>query len=341
MKASNIVRAIVGIWLSGKTPVLLGAPGIGKSDIIKLAVKTYADMIQQDMALKVFRGSYCDPVDLRGLPEVKNGVTTYTMPGELPNAKRDGDFGCLFLEEMGQTAPATQAAMMELLLERTIANYSLPPHWVVAGAANRAGDKAGSIRLNTAIENRVVFLDLEVDLDDWLKWAIPAGVRAEVMAFLRYRPHLIHDFDPKKSTMAYPTPRSWETVSRLIDGLEKLGGDNGAIEYDIMSGAVGEGAAGELVAFLRIFRELPDPDLILMDPSKADMPSSPAVLYALCGALAARVTYNSWQRFIDYVQRMPTEFAVLAMQDALKRNPDFTSTKEFIAWVSKNKDVIL
>ena len=37
-------------------------------------------------------------------------------------------------------------------------------------------------------------------------------------------------------------------------------------EYECFKGAVGEGAAAEFVGFMRIYRKLPNPDAILMNP---------------------------------------------------------------------------
>jgi hypothetical protein len=60
-----------------------------------------------------------------------------------------------------------------------------------------------------------VHLDSEVDMQEWSEWAIQAGIRPEVIAFLRFRPELISAFD--RDAHAFPSSRSWEFVSHILD----------------------------------------------------------------------------------------------------------------------------
>ena len=43
-------------------------------------------------------------------------------------------------------------------------------------------------------------------------------IRPEVIAFLRFRPELLSAFD--RDANAFPSPRSWEFVSRILDSLD-------------------------------------------------------------------------------------------------------------------------
>jgi hypothetical protein len=113
------------------------------------------------------------------------------------------------------------------------------------------------------------------------------------------------------------------------------------LEFPLIAGAVGEGPAAELVGFLRIFRNLPNPDLVLMNPETAPVPTGPAELYALAGVLARKATDQTMERLVKYANRMPAEFSVLLMTDAVTRNPDITSTRAWIEWASAHKDVLV
>ena len=98
------------------------------------------------------------------------------------------------------------------------------------------------------------------------------------------------------------------------------------ILYHIVAGCVGDGAAGAFVGFVRIFRELPDLDQVLLNPSKGTVPSRPDVLHALCGALVEKLREADLPllgRFITYIMRFPDEFAVLAGRDGCAINPNF------------------
>ena len=114
-------------------------------------------------------------------------------------------------------------------------------------------------------------LDLEPDLDDWCRWAVKAQVRPEIIAFLRFKPDLLHTADATSDANAWPTPRSWEMASHVLCGIarrQKTQFLSGASEFEaqLLDGTVGPAAASELVAFIRLFRQLPSIDEILLNP---------------------------------------------------------------------------
>jgi hypothetical protein len=111
-------------------------------------------------------------------------------------------------------------------------------------------------------------------------------------------------------------------------------------EFECFKGAVGEGAAAEFVGFLRIFRKLPNTDAILLNPTTSDVPSDPATLYALSGALAERATDSNFERVCSYSERMPPEFSVLTVSYAARRNPDLASTQAFVKWSLAHQEVL-
>ena len=111
-------------------------------------------------------------------------------------------------------------------------------------------------------------------------------------------------------------------------------------EFETFKGAVGEGAAAEFVGFVRIYRKLPNPDAVLMNPTTADVPSDPATLYALSGALAERATENNFERVCQYSERMPADFSVLTVSYASRKKPELANTQAFNKWVLAHQDVL-
>lgn len=322
-------RAVIEAHIDAGTPCMVaGAPGIGKSDV----VRQIADA--RGWSVVDLRLSTMDPVDLRGLPAAQDGKAVFLPMGELPDETRDGAHGILFLDELPQSPMAVQNAAFSLVLDRRIGDYRLPAGWHVVAAGNRVEDRAGANRLNSALANRFAHVDMTHDVDAWCQWAIGAGIAAEVVAFVRFRPELLHSFEPDRKVNA--TPRSWAMAARHIG--KGLPSD---IEAAVLTGTIGEGPAAELVAFLRIWRTLPSPDAVLMDPRGSAVPSDGATLYALCGALARKVTVRSIGAFVEYVSRLPAEYGVVAMRDATRRDETLTKTPEAIAWFSANSDVYL
>jgi hypothetical protein len=185
----------------------------------------------------------------------------------------------------------------------------------------------------TPLRNRFVHLEFEVDLQEWSEWAIQSGIRPEVIAFLRFRPELLNAFD--RDANAFPSPRSWEFLSKILDSSPPA-----TVEHELFAGTVGNGAATEFSGFLRMFRELPNIDAILMNPHREPVPESPAAQYAVASALAQRSTDFNFDRVCTYLDRMPTEFRVLCVRDASLREPAIRHTPSYTKWAIEHHAVL-
>lgn len=327
MKPSLVSRTLETA-IAAKTPCFLwGPPGVGKSQLVAQTANRLG------LQLVDVRAVLLDPVDLRGIPAVNgDGVAHWCQPAFLPRSGR----GILFLDELPAAPPLVQAACYQLVLDRKIGEYTLPDGWVVCAAGNREGDRAVTHRMPTPLKNRFLHISVDVDLDDWCTWAIRSGIETEIVAFCRFRPALLHDFDPKRTDNAFPTPRSWEMADRLV----KVGVD-AEIEYELLSGIVGPGAATEYLAFIRIYRSLPNIDGIIASPDTAPIPSEPAALYAVCGALAKRAGEQNIVSVLRYAVRLGKEFEVLLVLDAVRRTPAISNTRAMIEWYAANSSVLV
>jgi len=190
-------------------------------------------------------------------------------------------------------------------------------------------------RMPSALANRFVHITVEVDLDDWVAWAMKHEIRPELIAFLRWRPELLFNFDPKKNEKAFATPRSNAKLSKLIDVC------NGDISYELAAGVTGDGHATEFLGFLRIFKSLPDPDLVITKPDLADVPTDPATLFAICGALAQRANDKTFANIIKYSNRIPMEYGVLLVRDCISKDEELLKTRSFIEWSAKHSDIFV
>jgi hypothetical protein len=325
MKPTRITEGVLRC-IKAKEPVFIwGAPGVGKSQV----VRNIADQLKYELI--DVRAVLLDPVDLRGLPMVVDGVAKWCPPAFLPTKGKS----ILFLDELNAAPPLVQAACYQLILDRKLGEYTLPKDCVIVAAGNRESDRAVVSRMSSALANRFVHLNFDVDLEEWTAWALDAGVQTEIIAFLRFRPELLHKFNPQSNERAFPTPRSWEFCSKI------MGADASPLDLDLAGGIVGEGAATELMAFLNIYRNLPDPDAVLLNPEKAVVPEDPATLYAMCGALAHRAGDQTVTNLVKYANRLPAEFSVLLMTDVIRREPKLVKTRAFIDWSSKHADVLI
>ena len=90
-----------------------------------------------------------------------------------------------------------------------------------------------------------------------------------------------------------------------------------------------------------MYRNLPNPDLIIMSPDTVEVPEDPGTLYALSGALVKKAGLQNFDNIIRYVRRMPAEFSVLTVKDAINKNKDLTNTRSFIEWAAEHSDVFI
>ncbi len=343
MKPSKAKAALLHLISRRRPAFVWGAPGVGKSDVIAQVAS------ESNRQLVDVRLSTMDVVDIRGFPVpnletkvmewlIANFLPPMTVPGKTKTSKpvANESFGLLFLDEMNSAPQAVQAAAYQLVLNRRIGDYTLPENWSILAAGNRAGDRSVVNAMPAALANRFVHIDFEPDADDWQAWAAVNGVSDVTRGFLRFKPALLHTFDPSTNPRAFPSPRSWAFVDDVVNS--HLDAET---EHELIKGTVGEGAAAEYLTFARLARDLPSVDEILLAPDTAPIPTEPSAQYAICTALDAKANKNTMARLLTYAERLPVEFQVLFVRYAAMANREVTQTKEYIKWVTANQDVIL
>jgi hypothetical protein len=324
MKPVQLAEAIE-VLINARQPTFVwGGPGIGKSDIVKQVAR------KMHRELRDVRAVLLDPVDLRGLPHVNGDSRAHwCIPDFLP---RDGT-GILFLDELNRAPMLVQNACLQLVLDRQIGEYILPDGWDIVAAGNRMSDGGGVTKLNSALSTRFRHLDAETDLDQWCAWAIRAGIEPVVIAFNRFRTELLYKFEAGERT--FPCPRTHEAVSKIVACKPSP-----AIEHDLYRGAYGDGAAVEFSAFLQLYRDLPDLDEVIKNPSKALVPEKPASLFAISCGLGQRMNPENFDNINKYMSRLSEEYQVMCIKDALIRDANIVNAKGFTPWSIKHADIV-
>ena len=261
-------------------PVFLwGPPGIGKSDIVKqLGDELEAHVID-------IRLSLWEPTDIKGIPyfDANTSRMAWAPPIELPNeveASKHKNI-ILFMDEMNSAAPAVQAAAYQLVLNRRVGTYKLPDNVFIVAAGNREADKGVTYRMPAPLANRFVHLEMRVDWDDYFSWATENRQHKDVVGFLTFSKKDLYDFDPRSSSKAFATPRSWAFVSELLFDDDE---DENTLT-DLVSGAVGEGLAIKFMAHRKIASKLPNPTDILKGKVKKMDTKEISAMYSLTVSL--------------------------------------------------------
>jgi len=322
------VKETLGSAYRLRQPVFVwGPPGVGKSETVAQVAE------ELGIALIDMRLSLLSEVDLRGIPSVRDNLTTWNPPDFLP---RDGK-GILFIDEMNLGRPAVLSASYQLILDRKLGDYELPAGWTCVAAGNRQEDRSNVTRMPTALASRFLHVDYEVHVEDWIDWALAHDVSAETIAFIRFRPELLHSFDPRRNERVHPNPRAHVRLDLLL----QQGGLPAHLEHGIAAGLLGEAAAAERMAFRKLFLTIPDPHQCLIDPQGSPMPEDPATKYAICGALARIAGDTNFGRLCEYIGRMEPEYQVLAVRDAARLHPEVCKTRAFQEWAARNSEVLM
>jgi len=323
------------------TPVMLwGPPGVGKSQIIaQVAARHGVQMID-------IRLSQMEPSDLRGIPFRIEDRVEWAIPSMLPDVKRHGPQGILFLDEITSAPPSVSAAAYQLILDRRLGAYQIPESWAIFAAGNRQGDRGVTYTMPAPLANRFSHFEVEANLDDWVAWAYANNIDERLIGFLRFRPELLFDFDPAHNPVAFPSPRSWEFAHRA---LQKFG-DHPELLLPTLQACVGPAAGLELNAFIENLDRMPDLDAILRGEEVA-VPREVDLQYAVASALVGRAIRAKGSadardihgHILDYASRFPLkEMGIMLVSDMHRAvGQNLFAVPQFSKWANAVADLML
>lgn len=323
------------------TPVMLwGPPGVGKSQMVAQTAARYS------VPMIDIRLSQMEPTDLRGIPFRVGDVVEWAIPAMLPDASRHGPEGILFLDEITSAAPTVSAAAYQLILDRRLGEYTVPEGWTIFAAGNRQGDRGVTFSMPAPLANRFSHFEVNTHLDDWVAWAYGAGIDERVIAFLRFRPELLFDFDPAHNPVAFPSPRSWEFAHR---GLQKFQ-DNPDLLLGALQACVGPAAGIELKAFIDNLDNLPDIDAIIAG-NPGPVPKETDLQYAVASALVGRAIRAKdkadetkvFGHILEYASKFPQrEMGVMLVSDMQRAVGErLFAVPQFQQWAKSIADIML
>ena len=314
------------------TPLFIhGSPGIGKSYIVADIAKS------KELELVDIRLSQLDPVDLRGIPSIKEDQTVWMPPVFFP--KDPDSEGILFLDELNSAPPSVQAAIYQLVLNRQIGEYILPEKWRIICAGNRVSDRGVVFRLPTPLANRMVHLNLQARFEDFKLFALKEKLHHFIIGFLGFRPDLLSS-EPvveDDANPAFATPRSYHMLSNILKATEDI-----RSIYSIIYGTIGYSAGVEFVSYLKVYESLPDIAAIYEGHyPKVEM--QPALLYALVSALVEYYDSSEGHKehLFAFSEKLPTEFGVMLIKDIIVKDESLALHEAFEKWLEKYGDYIL
>jgi hypothetical protein len=330
ISSSEMIDALDSVLLSKLTPMLVGSP-----DIVKLVAKKH------NLKLIDVRLAQSDPTDLNGFPTLQSDgkrmdyAPPTTFPLEhLDQLPENHDGWLLFLDEINAAPPSIQAAAYKLVLDRQIGAHNLHKRVAIVCAGNKATDKAIVNRLSTAMQSRMIHLNLMVDPEAWLDWANASDIDHRVISFIKFRPELLHKFNPSHADDTFASPRTWEFLSKIIKDKPKFT----RTDHAVLVGTVGEGPATEFRAFSEVYKDLPTIEDMIENPTLVNIPREPGHQYAMTTLISHHANDDTIESLMIVTKKLPIEFQVVVLKDIYAIAPELKTNPIITAWVTANAD---
>ena len=328
VKVSQATSMITSFLLAKLVPMLVGSPGCGKSQIVH--------QIAASFGLKVIdlRLSQCDPTDLMGFPHIEGNKAGYkpmeTFPIEGDSIPAGYNGWLLFLDEMNAASTAVQAAAYKLVLDRMVGIYHLHKNVAVVCAGNLETDNAIVQPMSTALQSRLVHMELVADSKEWIDWATSNDIDFRITGYINFKPGSLYSFMPDHPDNTYACPRTWEFANRVLKQVD-LGSKD---MLPMLAGTISEGIAREFISFCRIYQDLPTPLQITQNPETVKVPEEPSLLFALTGSIANNAHDDNISQLMKFVKRLPIEFQVVCLRETVRRTPELNKHKAVRDWIS-------
>lgn len=243
MNLNEVKKALPHLFKNKVTGMLIGTHGVGKST----AIREYTE--ENNIGFIDLRLGQMEVGDLLGLPEISEApdgakVTSFARPSWFPTSGA----GVLFLDEINRSKRDVIQAVFQLVLERKLHNYELPPEWHIVAAMNPSTDDYTTLDMSDkAFNDRFCHIKIQSTYQDFLAYGQSKNFNPNVLQFISNHPGMLRgannqDFDLK---MVEPSDRSWHAVARLSDDKEIP--EN--LLNELVSGIVGTEAATAFMAW--------------------------------------------------------------------------------------------
>ena len=351
----ELAQPIINI---GLVPLAVGQAGAGKTE----SGYKIAEIMGYDYVLKI-NPNTMEITDLHGTPahakceETQTNVTDWYAPKHWVNLIRAHAKGrkiMVIVDELFQADDNQAKFLSKFFLERMAGDLQLPKETAIIAFGNRPEDNSlSATELGAMTWDRLKPFEIRVDAEDWINnYAIPNNVAPEVIAGVRNHPRWINEgFDPDQYKSS--TPRS---LTHLSDLLKAGGIPRGREILPMVQAFVGNAVAIEFIAFLEVMDGLPNRDEIYKNPLGAPLPEDmvkehnektnsknigeTAVYYALCSALGAFANKDNLSATVQYLERLPKDWAIMALGDVWKKDSKLAwSNKDYQRFALANKNV--
>lgn len=211
-------------------PVLiLGAPGIGKTQIMEQAAR------ECKVALVSYTITHHTRQSAIGLPFISKkeyggreySATEYTMSeivASIYDKMRDTGLkeGILFIDEINCVSETLAPAMLQFLQCKTFGNHKIPEGWIIVAAGNPPEYNKSVRDFDVVTLDRVKKIQVEPDFQVWKEYAYKENLHPAILSYLELRNNCFYQMETTIDGKQFATPRGWEDLSRLMKVYESL-----------------------------------------------------------------------------------------------------------------------
>jgi len=297
-----------------RTILVQGHMGTGKSSMLK----TLADMFPNHIPC-YFDATTKDLGDLM-LPRIAELDAGASYVSYAPNEELGIHHSrpvIVMLDEYGKANPAVKQGLTAFMLERRMGNLKLHPDSIVFATTNLGGEGVGDM-LVAHQRNRITVVTLKKpDYMNYIEWGINNGIDHTLLGWVKDNPHVFQSFEdvqnpednpyifhPRSQRAAFVTPRSLEAASDWLKVRDRL--DDMSLTAALI-GTVGDRAAMDLMAFVRLSNDLPTLKSIKETPETAKVPESAAAVCMVVYRTLASIEADWLDAWMTYLNRLPAE----------------------------------
>lgn len=210
--------------------LLLGAPGIGKTQIMEQAAR------ECGVALVAYTITHHTRQSAIGLPFISKkeyggreySVTEYTMSeivASIYNRMSETGLseGILFIDEINCVSETLAPAMLQFLQCKSFGNHEIPKGWVIVAAGNPPEYNKSVREFDVVTLDRVKKILVEPDYQTWREYAYKENMHPAILSYLELRNNCFYQMETTIDGKQFATPRGWEDLSRMMEVYERLG----------------------------------------------------------------------------------------------------------------------
>ena len=327
-------------WRTKSPLMTYGAPGIGKSEIIRQVFPDiakamdrkfteWAHLTREEKArcirepdkyfiLSDQRIGGMDSSELRGLPKFSEEWLETVPYSWIGYFTQPAAAGVIFFDEINLAAPTVAGQAYEIILARTVADRKVAQEVLLVAAGNRATDRAFTFEMPSPLRDRFNEIELQPDVKSWTKWASNHGINPHLISFVNWKDMYLFTLDKVKNGEKGSSPRSIARASTLI-GDDEIS-SNMVRKY--ITASCGSAFAIEFQAYVKYYKEL-NWSTLLENPETV-CGFSVDKCWAVAGGIVERFNRDTklFDKLLAIVGNMKKDFAIVCLKMLCNNNAE-------------------